>query len=384
MQRGSATLFLGLWLTSSTLLPANPLATVKPAYDQEAGKIRTEANAKYAALNQQYLRSLETLDAQFKQAGELESLLVVRKELERFKKSEALPDTALVSAPAHLATAQRAYVDAKNTLRRDRDIRLAKLTRAYLDQLAQLKKHLTQQDRIADALTVQREEDSVRTAVDLNPDEAPPPAPTGSRAGATAVAGTPPGQTATPYAMKPPKGYIWLYVTERGLPVKNQSFYFRVEPDGKTTEHTSDSFGKVSFLTEPGATYRVLGLSEKFAKVELTGVKEGEVYSVKIQPHPADAGLVEFRNKIAPLPELGRINLQNLYTSGTLRYGFLSPENSKIKVYGGDSTYSDRTYYVTDGAVATLQLGDLRYEVTCLVINDRWFLEYKKLPPPRR
>jgi hypothetical protein len=366
------------------LLAANSLAPLKSAYDNEAGMIRSDANARYAALNQQYLRTLDALDAQFKRAGELDALLAVRQERDRFRNTQVITETDIVASPSSLADAQRAYVEAKNQIRRDRDLRLAHRTRIYLEQLAQLKKHLTQQDRIGEALAVQQEEDLVRTSVDLNPE--PPPAPP-----ATPPKPTPPGAaspiapagSASPHAMKPPKGYLWVYVFDRGQPVRNHAFFFQVEPQGKITEQTSDSFGKLSFLTEAGASYRLRCVSEKYARTELTGLREGESYNLNLQPHPPGAGVVEFRNKIATLPEIGRINQEHTYRGGTAHHALMRPQNARVKVAGPVPPGMGRSsFWATNGSQATFQLGDAYYEVTFIVINDRWFLEYKKLPPP--
>jgi hypothetical protein len=140
------------WLLTPAVFAAESLRELKEPYDAATGKIRAEVDTKMQALNQQYLRNLEALDAQYKKAGELDTLLIVRKEMTRFKASETVADEDVVTTPAALAAQQRSYTTTKLSLRRDRDTRIAKLARTYLDQLDQLKKTLTQRDKITEAL----------------------------------------------------------------------------------------------------------------------------------------------------------------------------------------------------------------------------------------
>jgi hypothetical protein len=191
---------------------------------------------------------------------------------------------------------------------------------------------------------------------------------------------------ASPYSMKPPKGHIWLYVTANGAPAKGASFFFENVSDSKSLEAFVDSLGKLDFVVQGGARYRLLHLSEKYQKFEMSGLKDGDSYAIKLQPYPRNEGLVEFRYNNCTIPDIGRINISTSYSSSSSsRYIYISPSSSRVKITssGSYSSNSRDTFYMTDGRSCILRSGDIQYEVTAMDHNDRWYLLYKKLDAPR-
>ena len=161
--------FTALLLATSTLAIAADLASLKSEYAQ----LQQKANATYDAATQNslllYSNTLATAETQLKKEGNLESLLAVRKEKERFGISGDIQKPALADLPQIVQQAQAAHFSRIEQAEKTRDKNLAIIAKQYLTQLETLKKQLTSQDKIDDALQVQAEMKAVESALSLVP-----------------------------------------------------------------------------------------------------------------------------------------------------------------------------------------------------------------------
>lgn len=368
-------ILLCVWAVAIDLAAAPPELLVKAqaAYRERTAQVERETNARLQNLEQEYLRSLETLDAQFKTQGELNSLLAVRNELQRFKKQRLVTARDVAPAPPALTAQQRSYVEIYGQLEQGREAQSIKLTKAYLDELENLKRMYTRQDQIAAALEIQKEQEQVRRTVVL--DERPSvPAAAGSPAAA-------PVATAVVHpSLKPPPGNVWVVVTDRGLPLKDAEVICQAKGKQEFVRYQTDALGKISFRPAAGTQYRVLFVSDKFARMEIDGVEAGNSYWLKVEPYPKGSGLVEVKKSGFVLPEVGQFKPNGNWNFEKRTGPMFKPADDKVQIQNPQFAKPPNLFIVGLHEQAdTAILGKIRYEVTFLKVGvDRYVAEYKK------
>ncbi len=102
---------------------------------------------------------MRTLEKRFQLDGDLESMLTVRQEQARFQKFRIPPAEALVEKPQALRDLQANAVQAPEKTELAYHKQVQELTVTHLSTLAGLKQTLTQQNRIDQALAVDKEMD---------------------------------------------------------------------------------------------------------------------------------------------------------------------------------------------------------------------------------
>ena len=167
-----ATLALGV-----ASLPAHgQLPAAVTNYGREFAKDVARFRADYAAetnrIPVKYMRDLEALRAKFQEAGDLDGLLAVKKEIERYRKAkteeadpfEAVPEMTadvIVQTPAELGNLQRQYVsrfsEAASTLKNN----ISERGEKYRAQIKSMQTALTKAGKIDEAIAVRNESERV-------------------------------------------------------------------------------------------------------------------------------------------------------------------------------------------------------------------------------
>ncbi len=142
---------------------ATDLASLKSEYGVSKQKIDSACAAEFKSSLLVYSKALTASEAQLKNAGNLEGLIAVRKEKERFVATGEIPKTSSSDTPQAIAQAQLEHLTRTQQAQKVRDKNLAVVIRQYLSKLDALKKQLTSRDKIDDALQVQTEIKNMET-----------------------------------------------------------------------------------------------------------------------------------------------------------------------------------------------------------------------------
>ena len=145
-------------------------------YGREFAKDVARFRADYAAetnrIPAKYIRDLEALRAKFQEAGDLDGLLAVKKELERYRKAkteeadpfEAVPEMTadvIVQTPTELGNLQRQYIsrfsEAAATLKNN----ISERGEKYRAQIKSMQTALTKAGKIDEAIAVRNESERV-------------------------------------------------------------------------------------------------------------------------------------------------------------------------------------------------------------------------------
>lgn len=108
-------------------------------------------------LEQKYVAALLELESDLRDRGNLQHLLVVRTEIERFEKDPAADIDNIDALPEMMRTYWNTLITHRKQFDDEDTTRIAALTQRFLKHLNELKVTLTRQDRITDALEVEKE-----------------------------------------------------------------------------------------------------------------------------------------------------------------------------------------------------------------------------------
>jgi hypothetical protein len=131
-------------------------------YKQELAKVDADVKKQQEAWPDQYLQALNTLAKKFTKDGDLDKVLLVRQEIDRFNKTKQAPEEA-IQAPIELASLQAQAIRMPQSIEAGRRKQIGAATARHIDGLEELKKRLTQQGKIEDALKVNDEISVVKT-----------------------------------------------------------------------------------------------------------------------------------------------------------------------------------------------------------------------------
>jgi hypothetical protein len=165
-------LIVGLAFASSVLAQETKkdadLASLQEAYRGQVSKI----DAKYAALKEKipadYTNALNALELSFTKKGDLDSIVAVRAERDRFLVAQDIPSEAVVKSPPALKVLQERFQKAVVDLEAGKKKDIAAVTVPYMTRLEQLKTSLTKNSKVDDALLVKTEIDNIRGSVDVS------------------------------------------------------------------------------------------------------------------------------------------------------------------------------------------------------------------------
>jgi len=131
-------------------------------YVQHGKKLAEKRDAEITALGAKYTTSLQTAADQAQKAGQLEPLLAMRKELERFANQGAEPPAISRNTDPALARWRETYNREYTRIQTDHDAVMANLTKSYLEHLDSMKKDLTKDGNVKEALAFMQEYERVK------------------------------------------------------------------------------------------------------------------------------------------------------------------------------------------------------------------------------
>jgi len=165
--------------------PCSILTNRASAYRQEMAKVASDAVKQEQAWPDQYLQALKTLEQKFGKAGDLDGILAIRKETKRFQDEKQLPEEAVAEYTPDLAALQKKAIRLRREIEQNRRTAAGAATDRYLAALRALKKDLTKQGLLEEAIRAKDEiasvqADATAAGLPLAPEEIaapkPPPA----------------------------------------------------------------------------------------------------------------------------------------------------------------------------------------------------------------
>jgi hypothetical protein len=178
-------------LAASSCLGASALDTCRGAYAAERAKITADSLSRRSDLRDAYTNALAGVAEGTRKSGDLDGLMAVRKEAERFSRDPDVAAESVVTAPPALRALQEGYRAAAQGLAVERARRDVALAERYAASLEVLKKRLTQEGKIEEAVAVKQEMDALAASEDLAAARAlaPPASPREPRPAADPEAG---------------------------------------------------------------------------------------------------------------------------------------------------------------------------------------------------
>lgn len=137
------------------------LVTLRSSYHGQIAAIEQDHKHELKNAPRQYAESLKSLEKTFQMAGDLRSLLAVRKESARFADNPTIKAIKLVDTPAKLRSLQENFLKDYRNIGVNKARRILELTQRYSARLATLQRKLTQKGRIEDALKVMHEAENL-------------------------------------------------------------------------------------------------------------------------------------------------------------------------------------------------------------------------------
>lgn len=143
--------------------PCTDLKALRTKYDDYMVAIQTNAAQSLTKWPQAYRDELKRVEQKQREGGNLEGVLAIRKEIERFDKEKQLPDESL-SEIAGLKELQLKWRKMPAVIEIERNRRIVALSQSYRANLEEAKKKLTMQGKLELAIEAKNEIDRVRTS----------------------------------------------------------------------------------------------------------------------------------------------------------------------------------------------------------------------------
>ena len=140
---------------------AQSLDRASAQFETALKRLETEYIESLTSFRDKYVTSLDGLESQFTDAGQLEPVLALRAERQRFKEENAAAPPAR-NAPKGLAHLQKRFIEVLKDAGKKHADRALALLNQYLKRLEELQTELVRKKRIDDALAVKQEADRVR------------------------------------------------------------------------------------------------------------------------------------------------------------------------------------------------------------------------------
>lgn len=153
-----------VWIAVAPACQAHTLDEVvkmRGKYDERMKEIDADATAKQQKVLKKYKSTLIVVERKVKLKGDLDGLLIVRSEVERFDVQKDLSVTNAVPQPDELRSVQELYLKYLGAISLDRARDIKKLWQQYDAALATLEKKNTVQGKVETALAVRAERDRV-------------------------------------------------------------------------------------------------------------------------------------------------------------------------------------------------------------------------------
>ncbi len=139
------------------------LKSCKEVYQKNTEEILQAFQPKFDSLQQQYLKSLETLKASAQNQGDLSKTKAAVAESARFQKAKSLPSKSDDAEIPEIKTLQASYVKQFSAWEQDMNAQLGALTAKYGQALDRLQKELVKAGKLDEATAVSEENNRVQT-----------------------------------------------------------------------------------------------------------------------------------------------------------------------------------------------------------------------------
>ena len=137
-------------------MAAGPLEEAKSRYEAAIESEKEKTRTLVKALGDKYLAKLRSIEVGYQKSGDLENLLVVRKERERFAEARKLASGGVKRKPEDLRAVQQTFIGAQSRIGNDEKERLRKAAEVHLGALEKLVGELTRERKIEEALAVRK------------------------------------------------------------------------------------------------------------------------------------------------------------------------------------------------------------------------------------
>lgn len=143
------------------------IKTLKAKYEQGLAAIQEETNKALTNSVQGYADALKALGQKLQGAGDLDGILAVKKEAERFGNEKAIPEGAVVADCVALKDLQLKWQKRPDAIDISKSKKLVALSRSHIAALEEVKKQLTIQGKVDEAVEAKNEIERVRTSAEV-------------------------------------------------------------------------------------------------------------------------------------------------------------------------------------------------------------------------
>ncbi len=157
MNRPILIFLLALAAVSGVRAEPDKLTAYRARFESYLGDLVYDSPALRASWGNAYQKSLDVLADQLQQAGQLEALLEVRREINRFSHNRTIPEQALSPTCEELRETQEAFARKPVEAALKNSNSIIKLLDKYDATLSELESTLTVEGKISDALKVRAE-----------------------------------------------------------------------------------------------------------------------------------------------------------------------------------------------------------------------------------
>ena len=147
--------------------PPADIKTLKAKYEQGLAAIQEDTNKALTNSVQGYADALKALGQKLQGAGDLDGMLGVKKESERFEKEKTIPESAVVADCAALRDLQTKWQKMPDTIDISKSKKIVTLSRSHIAALEEVKKQLTMQGKVDEAVEAKNEIERVRTSAEV-------------------------------------------------------------------------------------------------------------------------------------------------------------------------------------------------------------------------
>ena len=154
----------GITVVSLSRAAGTELEELRGKYDAGLERLAGTAAKEAGELNRQYAGKLRKLAEAVQDDGDLDKLVAVRSEIDRFQTQKTAPERDQLSEVAELRKLQKTYRKLLARIGAKRDDKRSRLAKKYEDALQVLEKGLTQRGDVDEALRVRAEREELRAS----------------------------------------------------------------------------------------------------------------------------------------------------------------------------------------------------------------------------
>jgi len=140
--------------------------SARKAFSNALDKIKGDATA-LNTCSANYVKSLDKLVQSMQTTGNLDGLMAARKEKNRFLKEGGIPGTPGLETPAELASLENQYIKDLKSIEAAKARKIVALVGQYTTDLEELKKKLTQNGAMAEAMEAKYEIERINEDPDI-------------------------------------------------------------------------------------------------------------------------------------------------------------------------------------------------------------------------